>query len=849
MRFVPSRQRLRHPASRAQLTVEALEERLAPVIGANAIPAPVLPGGPFDGVVKLTMQGVGTCTGSLLPSGRHILTTARCITDTNGNFNSPSTDVLFQLPGKNITINVPQVNYWRHPGWNGNTAAGNDIAYLRLPALAPSGPAGSGAERYPLQTATNEIGQAFPIVGYGSTGTGLTGNSGAAGVKRAGQNTVTADASILRNEVQALTRVGNPVAGFFTLSFNGQTTAALGPNATAAQVQVALLALANIPAGAVNVEGGPALNTPYFVSFRGALANTNVSQLVVNNASLIGGFIVPTTRLQGATATPAAGALVYDFDNGQPRNDALGLLHGLPGLGQGANEGMQAPQERGAPAFLDGRIAGIASYMEAVNPGPPPDIDAIANGTFGELGIMTRVSSFAATINTHQNLPYALVLDMAFQHAGNNGGPDTVEVQRFGGLLRLRVNGHIIHQDSLTDINSITIRGSNDRDVITVSGDLAKQVTVQGSAGNDDLIVTGTTAADTATVLAQQVVLGPTTVAYSISVEFVRVQTGLGNDTILVQSTQASTPVTVEGGAGDDIYVAGSLGNSLSTLLGTLNIVDTANDADWLVLNDQGHPGARNYSLTATAVSGTNAPFFIGFNLIGTVEYLLLNAGSGGDLVTVHSTHAATATLLLTGAGSDTLRMLPGNIAGPVYADGEGGVNTLDYSDRASDVTVNFSLYAATDIAWGVVNFRNATGGSGNDILVGDNASNVLTGGLGRDILIAGGNDYVSFQPDTLIGGGGEDILIAGFTLYDYDAAALDAIRAEWAQPTDYWTRALNLYYGSGVPAFNEGTVFYNYAAGGNTLTGGGDSDWFLGTPGVDLTDWDGMTDWFLQIY
>jgi hypothetical protein len=59
-----------------------------------------------------------------------------------------------------------------------------------------------------------------------------------------------------------------------------------------------------------------------------------------------------------------------------------------------------------------------------------------------------------------------------------------------------------------------------------------------------------------------------------------------------------------------------------------------------------------------------------------------------------------------------------------------------------------------------------------------------------------------------------------------------------------------NLYSGAGgIPALNEGTVFYNYAAGGNTLRGGDDLDWFFGDPSLDASDWEQLNESFLQIY
>lgn len=52
------------------------------------------------------------------------------------------------------------------------------------------------------------------------------------------------------DEVQTVTISGGPTGGTFTLTFNGQTTAAIPYNATALQVQAALQALSNVGTGA-----------------------------------------------------------------------------------------------------------------------------------------------------------------------------------------------------------------------------------------------------------------------------------------------------------------------------------------------------------------------------------------------------------------------------------------------------------------------------------------------------------------------------------------------------------------------------------------------------------------------
>lgn len=94
------------------MELEALETRLAPVVGAFAAPNAIGAGIGWDGVVELTTTaGANMCTGSLLPTGRHILTAAHCLTNAAGQINVATTRVNFDLPGRRIFIDVPQADY------------------------------------------------------------------------------------------------------------------------------------------------------------------------------------------------------------------------------------------------------------------------------------------------------------------------------------------------------------------------------------------------------------------------------------------------------------------------------------------------------------------------------------------------------------------------------------------------------------------------------------------------------------------------------------------------------------------------------------------------------------------
>lgn len=109
-------------------------------------------------------------------------------------------------------------------------------------------------------------------------------------------------------EVQTVTITGGPTGGTFTLTYSGQTTAAIAYNASAAAVQSALEALSNLVPGDVTVTGAG----PYTVTFRAALGN--VAQMTADATGLTGGTtpdVVVATTTQGVAPTVTPGTWIY----------------------------------------------------------------------------------------------------------------------------------------------------------------------------------------------------------------------------------------------------------------------------------------------------------------------------------------------------------------------------------------------------------------------------------------------------------------------------------------------------------------------------------------------------------
>ena len=89
--------------------------------------------------------------------------------------------------------------------------------------------------------------------------------------------------------------------------------------------------------------------------------------------------------------------LFADFDSGALKNNAfLRLIPSSNSNYGSSSEGIIAPGDSGGPAFIDGKIAGVASYVGSMSkPFINPDYDSVnANSSFGEIAAWQRVSQY-----------------------------------------------------------------------------------------------------------------------------------------------------------------------------------------------------------------------------------------------------------------------------------------------------------------------------------------------------------------------------------------------------------------------------------------------------------------------
>ena len=263
-------------------------------------------------------------------------------------------------------------------------------------------------------------------------------------------------------------------------------------------------------------------------------------------------------------------------------------------------------------------------------------------------------------------------------------------------------------------------------------------------------------------------------------------------DTIVVNGGELVDPVTVTGsfapgltteetgtseiewtfdmGAGND-NVRINFNDVPSTVIFTAGGIDIANDGD----EDMTTSGIEKLRIyTSTGDDTFDASSYLGGAVLlwGLAGNDSLYGGPGLDTLYGQAGNDT----LYGGDGGDTMIGGPGDdfyygeggndkfkqdagLDGNDSFDGGTGIDTVDYSKRTVGVTVTMDDGLANDGEPGSeadfvdLSVENATGGAGDDVLVGSDALNVLTGNDGDDQLFGGRGG------DELHGGNGADVL------------------------------------------------------------------------------------------
>jgi len=288
---------------------------------------------------------------------------------------------------------------------------------------------------------------------------------------------------------------------------------------------------------------------------------------------------------------------------------------------------------------------------------------------------------------------------------------------------------------------------------------------------------------------------------------------GGGNDSLV----GGAGDDTLSGGAGKDALVGGAGNDTYDFGDATDIITESAGggiDTVWI-------SGVKNYTLGSNlenlSIEDKEDVRAYGNSLANVIT------GDGGD-DTLYG--GAGDDTIDGGSGADYINAGKGNdriiyAAGDTIIGGD-GTDTLDAGGWGNSLNIDL-VSSYTDI-------ENIIGGTGDDILAGNNLANVLNGGTGKDIIDGrGGNDTIVYDPeDDLKGGDGVDSL---------DASLLtgDLIISIATQYTDFE----NIIGGSGNDALTGNNLANQLSGGGgeDSLAGGIGNDSLYGGDGGDTLD------------
>lgn len=191
------------------------------------------------------------------------------------------------------------------------------------------------------------------------------------------------------DHVQTITITGSPTGGTFTLTYDGQTTAAIAYNAAAAAVESALEALSTVGSGNVTCTGGAFPGTAVVVTFTGDFA-ASYRPAITASASFTGGTDPAIAVAQTTYGKPADGYFVAYDDDGTPddgRRTAKAILQyncasdNLGNITFGLVSGVGDFQQTAlsAPAYFTGFFA--VSDLTGLDANGVTDLGRLTRGT------------------------------------------------------------------------------------------------------------------------------------------------------------------------------------------------------------------------------------------------------------------------------------------------------------------------------------------------------------------------------------------------------------------------------------------------------------------------------------
>jgi Ca2+-binding RTX toxin-like protein len=510
------------------------------------------------------------------------------------------------------------------------------------------------------------------------------------------------------------------------------------------------VAVVGLPAS-INITNSEGANDSLVINAGAGNDSINASTLVADITRLtIDGGAGNDTILGSRGADVLVGGDGNDFIDGQQGNDIARLGAGNdvfqwdPGDGSDVVEG---------EAGTDVMLFNGANISE--------NIDISANG--GRVRFFRDIASITMDLNSVEVIDFHALSGADNTVVGDLSGTGVTKVN-------IDLSGPVGGPD--TNVDSVTVAGTQGFDVISVEGD-ASLVSIEGLSADVNIIAPD--ASDRLTVNG----LGGDDVIDASNLDAGAMQLtlngGLGVDTLI-------------GSKGDDLIVGGD-GNDLA-LMGDGNdtfvwnpgddndSVEGQSGFDALVFNGANIAEKIDISANGERVLMTrdianitmdlNGVERIEFNALGGADSIVVNDLTGTDVTEVAIDLAATG-----GAGDGspdtvTVNATNGDDIALVFGDSSGvsvfGLSTtinVTGAEAANDRIVistqgGDDVIDASSVAAGTVGLT-LNGGAGNDILIGSAGNDILIGGDGDDVLIGGGGN------DIFDGGAGDNVILQGF--------------------------------------------------------------------------------------
>jgi hypothetical protein len=248
---------------------------------------------------------------------------------------------------------------------------------------------------------------------------------------------------------------------------------------------------------------------------------------------------------------------------------------------------------------------------------------------------------------------------------------------------------------------SLDLRGGTANDTFRISdstnnfdSNILANVTVRGGTGSNSLILNeSSAAAGTYTITNTTFRKADSVLTYEAITNFNFVASS-GADTIVVTSVQSETPLTLNGGNGNDTL---RVNDATSFLFNFGNDIDFTGGAgtDTIAITDEAFAGTGTYQINSSNVL---LPFNAAIVFHNTVEALSVFGSGGNNTFTVNS--AAIRTSINGGNGDDSILTGGSNVAAVVtnylQVVGGGGADTFTVNDQLAGAGVVYNYAAAS---------------------------------------------------------------------------------------------------------------------------------------------------------